>query len=241
MKTFLASAFFALLITTAARAQDHPYLSSNRAFVGGGLSLGFGENEPDNGDPFMRQEGRRSFGSISPTYGRFYNDRWAAGVTLTASFSRSQQLNTGINSIDETLGRQVGLGLAPFLRRYLPLTERFGAYVQPEISYTYLLNSNLRERTDDFQPATNSKTEFTRRRHLGSLNLAGGLYYFITKHFTIETNLLRLAFTANTGTDESITQDNQVDVATVSTDTSVQLNFINQLSLDQAFVINYYF
>ena len=241
MKTFLASAFFAVLITTAARAQDYPYLSSNRAFVGGGLSLGFGENEPDSGDPFMRQEGRRSFGSISPTYGRFYNDRWAAGVTLIASFSRSIRRTFGINSLEETLGRQLGLGLAPFLRRYIPLTERFGAYVQPEISYTYLLNSNLRERTDDFQPATNSKNEFIRRRHVGSLNLAGGLYYFITKHFTVETNLLRLAFTANTGTDESITQDNQVDVTTVSTDTSVQLNFINQLSLDQAFVINYYF
>ena len=119
MKTFLASAFFALLITTTARAQDHPYLSSNRAFVGGGLSLGFGENEPDSGDPFMRQEGRRSFGSISPTYGRFYNDRWAAGVTLTASFSRSLYRTLEANSLEETLARQLGFGLGP-LRAPLP-------------------------------------------------------------------------------------------------------------------------
>ncbi len=241
MKTLLTSAFFALLITTAARAQDHPYLSSNRAFVGGGFSLGFGENEPDNGDPFMRQEGRQSFGSLSPTYGRFYNDRWAAGVVLITHYSRSRQRTNGPNSIDEVLGRRVSLGLAPFLRRYLPLTERFGAYVQPEVSYTYSMLNNLRERTDDFQPATNSKTEFIRRRHLGSLSVGGGLYYFITEHFTVETNLLRLVFTASTGTDESITEDIQVDATTVSTDTSVQLNFINQLSLDQAFVINYYF
>ena len=241
MKTFLASALLTLLIASAATAQDHPYLFSGRSFVGGGFSLGFGETDPDDGDPFMRQEGHRSFGSLSPTYGRFYNDRWAAGVTLTVSHSRNLQRTVGVNSLEETLGRQVGLDITSFLRRYLPLTERFGAYVQPEVSYRYLRFISLRERTDDLQPATNSKSEFIRRRHAGSLGAGGGLYYFITEHFTIETNLLQLAFTVDAGTDESTTQDNQVNVTTLGTDSSARLNFINQLSLDQVLVLNYYF
>jgi hypothetical protein len=241
MKTFLASALLTLLIASAATAQDHPYLFSGRTFVGGGFSLGFGETDPDDGDPFMRHEGRQSFGSLSPTYGRFYNDRWAAGVTLTVSHSRTSNRMVGANSLEETLGRQMSWGITPFLRRYLPLTERFGAYVQPAVSYRYSRLVSLRERTDDLQPVTNSKTEFVRRRHAGSIGAGGGLYYFITEHFTVETNLLQLTFAVDAGTDESTTQDNQVNVTTLGTNSNARLNFINQLSLDQAFIISYYF
>lgn len=60
-------------------------------------------------------------------------------------------------------------------------------------------------------------------------------------YFTVETNLLRLALSVRSGTVESRTVDNQIIVTTLSTETDAQLSFMNQLSLNQVLVINYYF
>ena len=241
MKTLLASAFFALLITTAARAQDHPYLSSNRAFVGGGISFGVGGNVPDDGNPNISQDNSRLSWSVSPTYGRFYNDRWAAGVSLTVGSTRNQQEITTTNTLDQTLNQQTVVGITSFLRRFLPITERFGAFVQPEISYQRQVVTIGQERTDVVRPDANSYSEIINRRHLGSLGLRGGLYYFITEHFTVETNLGQFVFRLSSETNENTTADNQVDTSTKSTSYDSQLNLINQLSLDQIFILNYYF
>jgi hypothetical protein len=73
------------------------------------------------------------------------------------------------------------------------------------------------------------------------LGLRGGLYYFITEHFTVETNLGQFVFRLSSETSENTTADNQVDTSTESTSFDSQLNLINQLSLDQIFILNYYF
>lgn len=241
MKTTAAVLLFALMLATAATAQDHPYLSSGRAFVGGGISLGLGGNVPNNADPAIDQENRRFSGSLSPTYGWFYNDRWAAGVSLTVGYVRDRREATGTNTVEENLSRQLTVGITPFLRCYLPLTERFGAFVQPELSYRHQTLTISQERIDAIRPDANSYSETANRRHIGSLGVRGGLYYFITEHFTVETNLGQLAFTLNTGINKSTTADNQVNSTAKSTEYDAQLNQINQLSLDQIFILNYYF
>ncbi len=53
--------------------------------------------------------------------------------------------------------------------------------------------------------------------------------------------MLRLALSVRSGTVESRTVDNQIIVTTLSTETDAQLSFMNQLSLNQVLVINYYF
>ncbi len=61
------------------------------------------------------------------------------------------------------------------------------------------------------------------------------------KTFLASALLTLLIASAATAQDHPYLQDNQVDVATVATDTSAQLSFINELSLDQVLVLNYYF
>ena len=241
MKTRILLFVSLILAAFSATAQDNPYLTTGRSFIGGGLSLDISHSDPDNGNPTTTDENNRFAASLSPTYGKFYNDRWMVGVSLTVSYQSYRQRNTQEDRFDESLTREVGMGLIPFLRRYLPVTERFGVYVQPEISYTYWRGTSEFERRDTSEPAANSFNSTITRRHVGSLGTQLGLYYFITPHFSIETNLLQAAFTFSSRNAEQTFNDNVVDTVNKSTDLNARLNLVNQLSFDRILVLNYYF
>lgn len=244
MQNLLIAFVLVTAVASATRAQDdttNPYLLTGRSLIGGGLSLDLSTTNPDNGDPASSQDTRRFGGSLSPTYGRMYNDRWMVGVMTTFSTRNTRQENEGPSSLQTTTSWETGIGLTPFLRRYLPITERFGAYLQPELAYTYFWGTNEFERRDDAQPDANSLTSLKTRRHVFSLGTQLGLYYFITKHFAVETNLIQAAFSANRNRIEQIVVDNVADNYTENTTLSVRLNVVNQLSLDHILVLNYYF
>ena len=113
--------------------------------------------------------------------------------------------------------------------------------MQPEVSYTYRRDIFERVERNDNQPAANSLNRTTGRRHIGDVGGQMGLYYFITNHFSVETNLVRAAFTVSTYRQETATVDNVVNQTGERTDLSARLNLINQLSLDRLLVLNYYF
>lgn len=230
-----------IFVITSVSAQDNPYLAAGRSFAGGGLSLSVDSNVPDDDNPQLKTDDRYFLGSVSPTYGMFFRDRWVAGVSLTLSYQNNQRQTTGENTFQENSAREFGVGITPFLRRYWPITERFGAYLQPELSYSYFRGTVERVQRDANQPAANRFFSTIRRRHVGSLGAQAGLYYFITEHFSVETNLLRAAFTLSSRRDETTTQDNVVDQTGESTNLSARFSFINELSLDRILVLNYYF
>lgn len=241
MKRLFFATIALLVSTTLSVAQDNLYLSTGRSFVGGGISLSVDSNEPNNNDPTVEEIDRSFSGSVSPTYGKFFRDRWVAGVSLTISHQNDRNEEIGENTSRENTTRALGIGITPFLRRYLPITERFGAYIQPEVSFTYRRTVTEQEQRDANQPAANNFFSITGRRHSGSLGAQAGLYYFITEHFSVETNLLRAYFAINRRSDEITTVDNIVEQTTESTRLSAQFSLINQLSLDRILVLNYYF
>ena len=240
MKSLLTLTALVLTIPFAT-AQENPYLIAGRSFVGGGLSLSVDSNLPDSNDPQLETDIRDFYGSVSPTYGKFFSDCWVAGVSLTLSHRNTQQQTTGENTFRENSTRDFGIGITPFLRRYLSITERFGAYLQPELSYTYQRGIFKRQERDANQPAADNFFSTIRRRHLGSLGTQAGLYYFITDHFSVETNLLQAAFTLSSSSAETTTIDNVVDQTSESRNLNARLSFINQLSLDRILILNYYF
>ena len=130
----IATLIFAL---TFARAQDNPYLTTGRSFVGGGLSLGIDSQVPDDRDPTLQQDNRQFFASVSPTYGRFFNDRWVMGISLTLSHRTNQQRTTGENTFRENLTREVGFGITPFSAT-LPPNHRTLRRVRATRGFVYL-------------------------------------------------------------------------------------------------------
>jgi hypothetical protein len=236
---FLAIALSSLSV--ASFAQENPYLGQNRSFLGGGISLIISENE-EPGTDFItgRSIKNNSFG-ISPTYGRFFNDRWAVGVTLRTGFNNSNEITTGNGFSDETTRESTNVGITPFLRRFIPISERFGAYLQPELSYVYA-ESNAEERFRDTNSPINDQLQtFESTYHTGGVGLQGGLYYFITPHFSIETSLLRLDMSYRSEDRLRTDSNAQPEDNTRLTRTDIRLNLISQLSFDQILTLYYYF
>lgn len=241
MKSLLSIITVLVLIVPSVIAQDNPYLSAGRSLVGGGLSLSIDSHDPNNDDPALETANQSFDISVSPTYGKFFRDRWVAGVSLTIGHQNSRNEITSESTLRENSSQLFSIGITPFVRRYFPITERFGAYLQPEVSYMYQRTATEQERRDTDQPAANSFTSATVRRHVGSLGTRAGLYYFITEHFSVETNLLQAAFTISRSGREDTTIDNTVNQTTEGTQLRANLSLINELSLDRILVLNYYF
>ena len=241
MRKILLSVVGFALIAITALAQENPYLGVGRSFVGGGLSVNISDNENEGGNFTNQRTSRNNSFSLSPTYGKFFNDRWAYGVSFTVGFANNEQTTSGNDFIDRSVQESTTVGLTPFLRRFLPITERFGAYLQPQISYQY--NSGIIEQ--DFRvnndPINDQLRTFDTRNHLISAGMQGGFYYFITQRFSVETNLLSLDFTYSSNNRERTDASAQPGENTQLSSTAARINLVNQLSLDRILILNYYF
>ena len=234
MKLSLLLSSLALLIFATAHAQENPYLGSGRALLGGGLSLGISDTENDDGNtPASTFKAESSYFNISPDYGKFYNECWMIGVSLILGYRHEVSTNAGPNFTNRRVQRNNIMGPTLFLRRYCPITPRFGAFVQPEISYRYT-RANLQ---DEFQngPDPNETSTNITRAHSGGIATQGGLYYFITEHLSLETNLLRAGFTWSQAVIEVDMDDNRDEPTNQEFD--VQLQLVNQLSFSQILVL----
>ena len=239
MKPSLLLSTLAILIFATAHAQENPYLGSGRALLGGGLSLGISDAENNDGNtPANTFKTESSYFNISPNYGKFYNDRWMMGASLNLGYRHEVSTNSGQDFTNKRVQRSNIIGPTLFLRRYCPITPRFGAFVQPEIFYRYT-RANLQ---DEFQNGPNPSETSTNiaRTHLGGIATQGGLYYFISERFSLETNLLRAGFTWSQAVTEVDVQDDNRNEPT-NQNFDVQLQLVNQLSFSQILVLNYYF
>ncbi|MEM8968680.1 MAG: outer membrane beta-barrel protein [Bacteroidota bacterium] len=240
-KYFLLSFAIVILPSMVSLAQDNPYLGTGRSFVGGGLSVTMSDDEnAGNGFTNRRTSRINSFG-ISPTYGKFFSDRWAYGVSFSVGFSNNEQVVFGDSFSDRSIQKNTTVGLTPFLRRFLPLTERFGAYVQPQLSYAYRDGSSENSFRDTNSPENDQTRTFDIREHRVSLGMQAGLYYFVTQHFSVETSLLDLNFSYNSSNRERVDPNAQPGGNDQLSNTTLQVNLINQISLDRILILNYYF
>lgn len=241
MKKLLIASVVFTIISLPSLAQENPYLGAGRSFVGGGLSVIISENE-EPGTDFItgRSIKNNSFG-ISPTYGRFFNDRWAVGVTLRVGFINYNGVTTGNGFSDETIRESANVSITPFLRRFIPISERFGAYLQPELSYVYAESNTEEKFRDTNSPINDQLRTFESTYHTGGVGLQGGLYYFITPHFSVETSLLRLDMSYRS--EDRIRTDSNArpEDNTQLTSTDIRLNLVSQLSFDQILTLYYYF
>lgn len=240
MKKFFFLAI-ALSTSVASFAQENPYLGQNRSFLGGGISLGISENESPGTDFITGRNTKNNLFSISPTYGRFFNDRWAVGTRVGLRFSDYRWVNVGNGFSDESVREATSISLTPFLRRFLPISERFGVYLQPELSYAYERATREETFQDVNTPVNNQLRTFESTEHTGRMGLRGGLYYFVTEHFSVETNLLSLDVSYGVLDEERTDSNARPEDNTQLTRTDIRLNLVSQLSFDQILTLYYYF
>ncbi len=230
-----------VLTSVAILAQENPYLVAERPFLGGGLSVSITDEENANNTLTSQiTEEFSSFG-ISPTYGKFISNRWAVGVTFNITSSDYKRISALDNSTNTSIRNTTRVGITPFFRRFIPITERFGAFIQPQLPYTYQIGSIEDKFRDPTDPANNTGSNFIDQSHRIGLGMIGGLYYFVNRHFSLETNLLDINFTYSIENLEQTNSSAQADNNRQSSRTNFQINLVNQLRLNQIFVFNYYF
>ncbi|MEO0334672.1 MAG: hypothetical protein AAF223_23865 [Bacteroidota bacterium] len=230
-KYFLFSLPILIVTSIASSAQENPYLVIDRPFVGGGLSLSITEGEDANNTLTSQiTEEFSSFG-ISPTYGKFISNLWTVGVTFNITSSDEKRISVLDNATTTSIRNTTSVGITPFFRRFIPITERFGAFLQPQVSYAYQIGSIENKFRDPDNPANNTGSNFIDQGHRIGLGMSGGLYYFVNRHFSLETNLLNLDFAYNIEKRENTNAGAPPDDDRQISRTNFRVNLINQPSL----------
>lgn len=210
LSTFLV---FILVLTSNIQAQE--YISKGHSVLSG--SFGGSSREFDSGDGYLSDNNSLT---ISTQYGKFVKDNLALGVGTSLFTSKS----TTTNADSERLSKSNGFSFSIFARKYYPINEKFGAYWNSNLGYSYDKN------TSEFISSTGTNNTFEEQKN-DRINLTAnlGLYYFIWKRLSLEANLGHVSIgktISNTGSAKS---------------EFFGVNFVNTLSFEQFFTINYYF
>lgn len=217
-------------------------ISKGQSMLGGGLNLSFRDNDSGTsaGNDFSSTSHNKSF-SISPYYGRFIKDNLLIGGGLGISVFDSDGSSNAPDFSQESSSNGHGYTIKAFIRKYFPLGEKVGAYLEGSLNY------NRHENNRDFSSIDLNTNEILSERKTDELSdqfsLQGqlGLYYFFSPKFSLETNLLNIVLSRNLQDREQMNVVNQVPNSSSQTTTSFALSLINELSFDKILTINYFF
>lgn len=216
------------------------YISKGKSFIGGGLNLRISDNTSDlNSGNDSKQD--NSLFSFSPYYGKFVKDKLAIGIQLQTSYSnfKTESLSSGVLSRN-SMRKRTGIGASFYLRKYYPISEKLGAFINPSLRYDHGFIKEEYNSIDSF----GSETRFTSNEgNDNSLSLGAslGLYYFIANRFSLEANLGNV-FISKSFTRQKNKVESNGEITDRSSDSNnLNFNFVNQLSFDQILVVTYFF
>lgn len=227
MKNIFFTTLTLVFILSSAYSQD--FFSKGSNIITGSFDLGFSNNDWDN-DNINSMSERKNLG-FSTTYGRFIKNNLSIGVGL--GFNKNSNKSSSIypdSTFNNRYNEYYTLSSNIFLRKHIPIGEKFGAFLNTSIFYNFI--SSLNTSTSDVSEKSNEDTS----NRLG-LSAGLGLYYFIHNKFSLSLNVGFLnastLFRETTNSAPNNLEDRK--------STSFQVRFINQLSFDQLFTINYHF
>ena len=245
MKKLTSILFFSFFISCVF-AQD-ALTTGNRIF-GGGLSFSHTDTENDN--PYFYSnlsniETRTisSSFSISPYYGRIYDDLKMVGIRFTYSgndreFTWDDDFNATLEDISF---KRFALG--GFIRRYFPASDKFGGFLQSgiDLNRQITINRYRNEGLGDGVSTIIRRDEYESRAIGASIDATFGIYFFLLPQLSVETNLGQFLIAYD---DIRIEESDQIldeAVERSGSSSSVDLNLINQFTFDKIFILNYYF
>jgi hypothetical protein len=216
------------------------FLQKGSSVLGGGIGAMRNNSSTEEPIDSLQQSGKVSSFQISPYFGRFIKDNLVLGVKLNFGTSKNESSFEDFNQTSNTeqKGRSYGAGI--FLRKYFPVLEKFGVFIQPEINYNFYSSDNVRY--SSFHQGETVREDYEDRESRSfSVNTSLGLYYFISPRFSIETSLGTLGLTKSKTNKEETNNYNDDSRTTETNSDSFSINFINELTFDKIFVINYFF
>lgn len=237
-KTTIYAIIVISLLSVSVYGQES--LQKGKSLVGGGIGFGISDNEsnPDDDSDGSSQESRHF--SFSPYYGKFVKDNLLLGVSLNLNTNKrdfKNYYNSG-SSHNDFKSKSIGGGV--FVRKYFPVVEKFGVFFQPGLNYNLQTSETVYYSSNDNSADGRDRLDES-KGHMVSIGANLGLYYFISDRFSIETNLANVNFSKTFRETEQTDYFNNSFTTSKGNSNSIGLDFINQLSFDKIFVINYFF
>lgn len=160
------------------------------SFIGGSFNFNTGKTE--NND-------QRTYSyTLSPKAGHFISNNFAIGTNLSIGYAKTNQYNFPSNDVMPSHTGNLSLGVAPFARHYLTITERFRFFSEFQLSFTTVKNKV----NPDTNPAFSNNPYF--RSNYYSANLKPGLAFFPTKKLAVEMSFPVLTYAKNIRTAHGI-------------------------------------
>lgn len=181
MKKFTLLSIAVIVVASIASAQitkGSVYLGGS---VGGGTTKIENSNAPGNG--------RSSGFSLYPAVGTAVRNNLIAGISLTYTHGKTENLNGNQNS------RRNGYGAGVFLRKYYPLSDRI--YVFGETSLGYF------QQKWEYLPTPGYNSTQVNKQNSVFLSIFPGLAVHVIKSLYLETafnNLLQIGYSSSNST-----------------------------------------
>lgn len=241
MKHFLTASLFCLvIINSSANAQE--FITKGTSLIGG--SIGYDQRKSEdlnlNVTTLVNQDIINDFSrfTFAPTYAKAIKDGLMLGGSISITTQESEISVQQVNFTQTDNRSSNTIGFSVFLRRYYEIKGKFGAYIEPRISFS----RGSEDRTFDFRDSSNptffqeETIEATTTTFGGGANL--GLYYFISDRFSLETTLANVLISRSKTNRESESVPNS---ESSDTDSVLRFQFANTLSFDQILTFNYFF
>jgi outer membrane autotransporter protein len=165
-------------------------ISKGTSTIGGSFSLSRTKTEYPNNSEYTSN----SF-SLQPSYGYFFLDNFCVGAVL--NFSNSNSTSNPNNTSVDSKSTSRSFGLGPFVRYYIPISDKFYAFGQ----LSYVRNWDKYEDWNTNLPNNKSINKFVSY----DLGLAAGISYFLNPHVALD---LALGYTHTKDSDRDPSAEN---------------------------------
>lgn len=207
--------------------------------LGGGISFTATDDNNDNLISQARYENDyRSF-SFSPYAGKFIKDKLLLGIGLNIRTTKIEYIKfyDDYESVYES--NSTSYGVSFFLRKFWPISEKIGGFLQPNLEYSYADTDQSQFNIGEMAPEI--KNNSYSNDNTISIGSSLGMYYFISKRFSLEARLGNV-FVSHTFRETGYSDHfENNETGRNSSSSRFSFNLINSISFHQAFTINYFF
>lgn len=243
--TLISITIICIIFSANSYAQEsdfQPPFVKGKKIAGGGVTFQDSANEsiPSDSSDYYRENSSNGFG-ISPYFGFFLKENVALGVKANYSTSNYESETNYASNGYSNSRKSKDYGVGFFLIRYFTIKNRFGFSLSPTINLTRYKSEQL-SNSFNFNPYDLYNSNSDDSKGMGiSAGLNAGLYYVISNKFIIETKLLGLSTRYSEGNTTRKNINGDTVYTTDDKNNSINLNFVNTISFDQVFTINYIF
>jgi len=226
-KIFLTSL---TLVSILFNGYSQEYFAKGSNIITGRFNIGSSDSEYDSDDGTAISESQTL--GFSTNYGRFIKKNLVVGVGFGYSKrNNTYERNYSDSTFNHDISKSKTFSSEIFLRKYFPINEKFGAYLNSTIFYR--LSDNSRTTIDEISETKETETTSNGFGISGRI----GLYYFVLNKFSLSLNI---GYVGVSTSSEKSKYDNQNNFQNRKS-SSVQANFVNQISFDQLLTVNYHF